>query len=175
LFPSFRRFLDFFLKKILKFTKSCKNKIYLQEMFVISLSSCSGLYDANFTESVFAIYDSPLHILRSVRMTTYEQWTIAMRPRLLINFRLRYSAFLSPGVNNRAELVPSPGTYARKSGSRSCKFFSRRQSGSSFIIGRIIDPRPGLRTLSIDPFVPCVIHWFTIYPSLHVLLLGPRV
>jgi hypothetical protein len=49
---------------------------------------------------------------------------------------------------------------------RHCKFFIRRQSVSSLIVGRIIDPRPGLRALSMDPFVPCVTHWFTIYPSL---------
>jgi hypothetical protein len=52
--PSFSRFFcPFFLRKLLKFTKSCKNEskneIYLQEiyqssnqeMFAISLSSCS--------------------------------------------------------------------------------------------------------------------------------------
>ena len=55
------------------------------------------------------------------------------------------------------------------------KFFFRRQSDSSLKVGRIIDPRPGLRALLIDPFVT---HQYTIYPSLHVLkvlLLGPRV
>ena len=30
------------------------------------------------------------------------------------------------------------------------KFFFRRQSDSSLIVGRIIDPRPGLRALSMD-------------------------
>ena len=39
----------------------------------------------------------------------------------------------------------------------------RRQSDSSLIVGRIIDPRPCLRALSIDPFVPFVTHWYTIY------------
>jgi hypothetical protein len=52
------------------------------------------------------------------------------------------------------------------------KFFFRRQSESSLIVGRIIDPRPGLRALLMDPFVT---HWCTIYPSLHVVLLRPRV
>ena len=34
-----------------------------------------SLYNANFKfdQSVFAIYDSPLHISRSVRMTTHDQ------------------------------------------------------------------------------------------------------
>jgi hypothetical protein len=37
--------------------------------------------------------------------------------------------------------------------------FFRRQSDSSLNVGRIIDPRPGLRALSMDPFVPCVTYW----------------
>ena len=59
-----------------------------QEMIVISLSSCSR-YNSNFKfdQSVFAIHNSPLHILRSVRMTTHERFTITMRPRYLINFK----------------------------------------------------------------------------------------
>ena len=71
--PSFCRFFrPFFLRKLLKFTKSCKNasknEIYLpeiyqssnQEMFAISLSSCSR-YNVNFKldQSVSAIHDSP--------------------------------------------------------------------------------------------------------------------
>ena len=54
-------------------------------------------------------------------------------------------------------------------------FFFGKQSDSSLIVGRIIDPPPGLHALSMDPFVPCVTHWYTIYPSLHVVLLRPRV
>jgi hypothetical protein len=50
------------------------------------------------------------------------------------------------------------------------KIFFRRQSDSSLIVGRIIDPRPGLCALLMDPFVPCVTHWCTIYPSFHVVL-----
>ena len=52
----------FFPKKVLKLTKSCKNEIFLQEMFAISLSSCS-CYNAKFKcdQSVFAIRDSPLY------------------------------------------------------------------------------------------------------------------
>jgi hypothetical protein len=43
-----------------------------QEMFAISLSSCSR-YNANFKldQSVSAIHDSPAIFLRSVRMTTH--------------------------------------------------------------------------------------------------------
>jgi hypothetical protein len=65
-------FRPFFLRKLLKFTKSCKNaskneiclqEIYQssnQEIFAISLSSCSR-YNANFKldQSVYAIHDSP--------------------------------------------------------------------------------------------------------------------
>jgi hypothetical protein len=37
-----------------------------------------------------------------------------------------------------------------------------RKSDSSLIVGCIVDPRPVLRELSIDPFESCVTHWFTI-------------
>ena len=71
-----RFFRPFFMRKLLKFTKSCKNasknEIYLQEihqssnqeMFAIPLSSCSR-YNANFKldQSVSAIHDSPLYFL----------------------------------------------------------------------------------------------------------------
>jgi hypothetical protein len=70
-----------------------------------------------------------------------------------------------------APQMPSPNSEAW----RRRKFFVRRQSDSSLIVGCIIDPRPGLRALSMDPFVPCVTHWCTIYPALHVVLLRPRV
>jgi hypothetical protein len=78
--PSFTRFFcPFFLRKLLKFTKSCKNssknEMYLQEiyqssnqeMFAISLSSCSR-YNANFKldQSVSAIHDSPPYF--------WDQW-----------------------------------------------------------------------------------------------------
>ena len=45
------------------FSKSCKNEIYLLEMFVILLSSCCR-YNANFKcdHLVFAIHDSPLYL-----------------------------------------------------------------------------------------------------------------
>jgi hypothetical protein len=88
-----------FLRKLLKFTKSCKNasnnEIYLQEMyqssnqemFAISLSSCSR-YNANFKldQSVSAIHDSPPYF--------WDRWgwppiVGQPRPRSLINFRLR--------------------------------------------------------------------------------------
>ena len=50
------------------------------------------------------------------------------------------------------------------------QIFFRRQSDPSLIVGRIIDPRPGVCALLMDPFVPCVTHWCTIYPSFHVVL-----
>jgi hypothetical protein len=87
----------------LKLTKSYKNEIYLQEMkkssnqemFVISLSSCSR-YNANFKldQSVLAIHDSPLYYEISEDdplsgMTTHRNIVDKPRPRSLMNFRLR--------------------------------------------------------------------------------------
>jgi hypothetical protein len=48
-----------------------------------------------------------VHILRSMRMTRHERWTIAMRPRYLMNVIVFSNAVLSPGVNSRAELILS--------------------------------------------------------------------
>ena len=61
-----------------------------QEMFAISLPSCTR-YNANFKldKPVFAIHDSPPHILRSVRMTTHRNIVGEQRPRYLTNFKLR--------------------------------------------------------------------------------------
>jgi hypothetical protein len=78
-------------------------------MFAISLSSCSR-YNANFKldQSVFAIHESPPHILRSVRMTTHRNIVGEPRPRYLMNFKLNIAnAFVSSGVNSMGELVPS--------------------------------------------------------------------
>jgi hypothetical protein len=50
---------------------------------------------------------------------------------------------------------------AQQVGMRRRKFFSRRQSDSSLIVGRIIDPRPGLYALPMDLVIPCVTHWCT--------------
>ena len=52
----------------MKFTKSCENEIYLQEIIktrnvcYFAVASCSR-YDANFKldQSVFAIHDNPLY------------------------------------------------------------------------------------------------------------------
>jgi hypothetical protein len=57
-----------YIKKLLKFTKSCKNEIYLQEI-IKSKNVCyfavlmQSLYNANFKldQSVLAIHDSPLY------------------------------------------------------------------------------------------------------------------
>jgi hypothetical protein len=46
---------------------------------------------------------------------------------------------------------------------------------ASLIAERITDRRPGLLALPIDPFVPCVTYWYTIYLSLHAVLFRPRV
>jgi hypothetical protein len=111
LLHSFRLFSRFLaLKKVLKFTKSCENTT-CKKMFVISLSSCSR-YNVNFKfdQSVFTIHDSPLH--------QWDQWgwppingePCARDTWWTLDFA---SAFFSPGVNSRAELVPSPRAYAR--------------------------------------------------------------
>jgi hypothetical protein len=84
--PFFEQFFPLYvIKKLLKFTESCKNEYICkkssnQEMFAISLLSCNR-YNANFKldQSVFAIHDSP------------DDNPIVghPRPRSLMNFRLR--------------------------------------------------------------------------------------
>jgi hypothetical protein len=73
-------------------------------MFAISLSSGSR-YNANFKldQSVLAIHDSPLYyeisadaLPRTVTRARDHWWTLDFA-----------NAFVSPGVNNRAELVLS--------------------------------------------------------------------
>jgi hypothetical protein len=117
------------MRKLLKFTKSCKNanknEIYLQEiyqssnqeMFAISLSSCSR-YNANFKldQSVSAIHDSPPYF--------WDQWgwPPTHTPTSLVSARDNWwtfdfaNAFVSPGVNSRGELVPSHGASHRRLG-----------------------------------------------------------
>jgi hypothetical protein len=83
-------------------------------MFAISLSSWSR-YNANFKldQSVFAIHDSPLYYEIS------DDHPPNTEPRTVTHARDHWwtlyfaNAFLSPGVNSRAELVPSPRSYAR--------------------------------------------------------------
>jgi hypothetical protein len=53
------------------------------------------------------------YIMRSVRMTTHRTTHGNPRPRSLMNFIDFANAFLSPGVNSRAALVPSPRAYAQ--------------------------------------------------------------
>jgi hypothetical protein len=77
-----------------------------QEIFAISLSSCRR-YNANFTfdQSVFAIHDSPAIFLRSVRMTAHRNTHSDPCPRSLMTLDFA-NAFVSPGVNGRAESGP---------------------------------------------------------------------
>jgi hypothetical protein len=85
-------------------------------MFVIFLSSLvvKSITTTNFKfdQLVFAIHDSPPHILRSVRMTTHSTPSVthAHDHWRTLNFA---NAFVSPGVSSRAELIPSPRAYAR--------------------------------------------------------------
>jgi hypothetical protein len=78
---------------------------------------CHTTTNFKFDQSVFAIHDSSPHILRSVRMTTHSTslvthgrdhwWTLYFA-----------NAFVSPGVNSRAESVPTPQAYARNGAQR---------------------------------------------------------
>jgi hypothetical protein len=81
-----------------------------QEMFAISLSSCSR-YNVNFKldQSVFAIHDSLLYFEISeddhpwlVTHARDHWWTLDFA-----------TAFLSPGLNSREEVVPSHQKYRK--------------------------------------------------------------
>jgi hypothetical protein len=105
---SFRCFWAFFLNKVLKFTKYCKSTIYFQEM----LFRCRHvviMQISNLTSQCSLLMS--LHILRSVRMTTHEQWTIAICARDYWRTLDLANAFLSQGVKSREELEPSPRAY----------------------------------------------------------------
>jgi hypothetical protein len=70
-FIHFKCFLA--LRKVLKFTKSCRNTT-CKKCLLFCCRQCSR-YNANFKfdQSLFIIHDSPLHILRSVRMNPNER------------------------------------------------------------------------------------------------------
>ena len=83
-------------------------------MFTISLPSCSR-YKANFKmdQSVFAIHDMQ-SVIVEISENDHPRTTHGNpRPRLLMNFRQFANAFLSPGLNSGAELVPRPGLTPR--------------------------------------------------------------
>jgi hypothetical protein len=122
--------LPFFLRKLLKFTKSCKNasknEIYLQEiyqssnqeMFAISLSSCSR-YNANFKldQSVSAIHDSPPYFWDQWGWPPTQHPNSVGEPRRDHWWTLDFAnAFASPGVNSLGELIPSHGASRRRLG-----------------------------------------------------------
>jgi hypothetical protein len=102
---------DSFALSFLKFTKSCKiackNEIYLkeiyqssnQEMFAISLSSCSR-YNANFKldQSQCSLFMTVRHIFE-ISENDHPR-NSEPRPRSLVNFA---NAFVSPGVNSRGD------------------------------------------------------------------------
>jgi hypothetical protein len=77
----------------------------------------SSTTNFKFDQSVFAIHDSPPHILRSMRMTNHSTLlvTYARDHWWTLDFA---NAFVSPGVNSRTELVPSPRAYARNGAPR---------------------------------------------------------
>jgi hypothetical protein len=89
-----------------------------QEMFAISLSSCSR-YNANFKfdQSVSAIHDSPPYF--------WDHWGWPPTETSLVTHARDHwwpldfaNAFVSPGVNSRGELIPSPRAYARNGAPR---------------------------------------------------------
>ena len=104
----------FFSKSCLKFTKSCKNEIYLQEIIksrnvCCSLSSCSR-YNVNFKlvyKSLFAIMALNFDINQDDHPRTVTHARDHWRTLDFAN------AFLSSGGNSRAELVPSHGAPRR--------------------------------------------------------------
>ena len=87
-----------------------------QEMFAISLSSCSR-YKANFKlyQSQCLLFMTVRHIYeiseddhpRTVSHARDHWWTLVFA-----------NAFVSPGVNSRGELVPSHGTSRRRLGDK---------------------------------------------------------
>ena len=91
------------LQNLAKMKYICK-KSSNQEMFAISLSSCSR-YNANFKldQSVIAIHNSPLYFEISDDDHACDHWCT-------LYFA---NAFLSPGVNSRAKSVPSHGAPRR--------------------------------------------------------------
>jgi hypothetical protein len=131
LLPSFRRFFRlFFLKSFWNsqrnsqnlakmkciFKKSSNHLWSNQEMFAISLSSCSR-YNANFKfdQSQCSLFMTVRHIFeisedghpRTVSHARDHWWTLDFA-----------NAFVSPGANSRGELVPSPRAYGRNGAPR---------------------------------------------------------
>ena len=103
-----------------KMKYTCKKFIQSsnQEMFAISLSSCSR-YNANFKsdQSVSAIHDIP--------PCFWDQWWWPpTEPLTVTHARAHWwtldlaNAFVSPGVNSGGELVPSHGASRRRLGEK---------------------------------------------------------
>jgi hypothetical protein len=89
-----------------------------QEMFAISLSSCSR-YNANFKldQSVSAIHDSPPIFEISEDDHTPNTPTLLVTHARDDWWTLDFAnTFVSPGVNSRGELVPSHGASRRRLG-----------------------------------------------------------
>jgi hypothetical protein len=126
LLHSFRRFFRlFFLRSFWNSPRNSQNlakmkyickKSSNQEMFAISLSLCSR-YNSNFKfdQSQCSLFMTVRHIFeiseddhpRTVSHARDHWWTLDFA-----------NAFVSPGVNSRGELVPSPRAYARNGAPR---------------------------------------------------------
>jgi hypothetical protein len=97
LLPSFNNSFAFFLKKLLKFTKSCKNEKYYRICFLFRCRHAVVIMQIlNWTNQC------SLFMTVTVTHARDYWWTLDFA-----------NVFLSPGVNNRAELVPSPRAYAQ--------------------------------------------------------------
>jgi hypothetical protein len=111
----------------------------------ITTSGHTGRYiNANFTfdQSVSAIHDSPPYF--------WDQWGWPPTETSLVTHARDHwwtldfaNAFVSPGVNSRAELVPSPRAYARNGA-------PRRWLGDK----RYVDDTPVLIKSKFDSFYP---------------------
>ena len=91
--------LLYIFPELISLQESCRSRFRL----ISRLFGCLKFLLLLIVRHIFEISDD--HLLR------------ATRPRYLMNFRLRY-AFLFPGVNSRAELVPSHRANARNGASR---------------------------------------------------------
>jgi hypothetical protein len=91
-----------------------------QEMFAISLSSCSRYNEILNLTNQCSLSRLSAIFLRSVRMTTHPTLKHRWSPTPAIFDELQISLMLSfsIGVNSRTELVTSPRAYARKGAPR---------------------------------------------------------
>jgi hypothetical protein len=118
--------------------------------------------DFAFRHQDFALHrqDFSLHCLL-LRL----QPSLRLHQLFLTNFQCIFRDSSVVGQNCQRAHFPCPPPPQN-----SMRSLKQNNNFSSLIVGCIIDPRPGLSTLSIDPFVSCVTHWCTIYNHYSTLL-----